>query len=320
MVMNQIRNVLIENSNKISLDEMYNILSSTSFSDLTALAKELTTTKASNFFDTCSIINAKSGKCPENCKWCSQSAHNNSVVEIYDILSKEECLKLAKHNEDQGVKRFSLVTSGKRLTKNEVKKICNIIEHIRENSNISICVSLGLLSLEDMRDLLNAGATRYHCNLETAPSYFPKLCTTHTTDDKIETLESAKDAGLDICSGGIIGMGEGFRERIELALTLKSLDVKSVPINLLNPIKGTPLENQPAMSSEDFLRTIAIFRIILPDAYLRFAGGRTLLSKATMEKAMEIGINAAIVGDMLTTIGCNISEDKALIKKMGYNF
>lgn len=320
MVMNQIRNVLIENSNKISLDEMYNILSSTSFSDLTALAKELTTTKASNFFDTCSIINAKSGKCPENCKWCSQSAHNNSVVEIYDILSKEECLKLAKHNEEQGVKRFSLVTSGKRLTKNEVKKICNIVEHIRENSNISICVSLGLLSLEDMRDLLNAGATRYHCNLETAPSYFPKLCTTHTTDDKIETLESAKDAGLDICSGGIIGMGEGFRERIELALTLKSLDVKSVPINLLNPIKGTPLENQPAMSSEDFLRTIAIFRIILPDAYLRFAGGRTLLSKATMEKAMEIGINAAIVGDMLTTIGCNISEDKALIKKMGYNF
>lgn len=320
MVMNQIRNVLIENSNKISHDEMCNILSSTSFSDLTALAKELTATKASNFFDTCSIINAKSGKCPENCKWCSQSAHNNSVVEIYDILSKEECLKLAKHNEEQGVKRFSLVTSGKRLTKNEVKKICNIIEHIRENSNISICVSLGLLSLEDMRDLLNAGATRYHCNLETAPSYFPKLCTTHTTADKIETLESAKDAGLDICSGGIIGMGEGFRERIELALTLKSLDVKSVPINLLNPIKGTPLENQPAMSSEDFLRTIAIFRIILPDAYLRFAGGRTLLSKATMEKAMEIGINSAIVGDMLTTIGCNISEDKALIKKMGYNF
>lgn len=320
MVMNQIRNVLIENSNKISLDEMYNILSSTSFSDLTALAKELTTTKASNFFDTCSIINAKSGKCPENCKWCSQSAHNNSVVEIYDILSKEECLKLAKHNEEQGVKRFSLVTSGKRLTKNEVKKICNIIEHIRENSNISICVSLGLLSSVDMRDLLNAGATRYHCNLETAPSYFSTLCTTHTTDDKIETLESAKDVGLDICSGGIIGMGEGFRERIELALTLKSLDVKSVPINLLNPIKGTPLENQPAMSSEDFLRTIAIFRIILPDAYLRFAGGRTLLSKATMEKAMEIGINSAIVGDMLTTIGCNISEDKALIKKMGYNF
>lgn len=320
MTMNQIRNVLIENTNKISLDEMYNILSSTSFSDLTALAKELTTTKASNFFDTCSIINAKSGKCPENCKWCSQSAHNNSVVEIYDILSKEECLKLAKHNEEQGVKRFSLVTSGKRLTKNEVKKICNIIEHIRENSNISICVSLGLLSSVDMRDLLNAGATRYHCNLETAPSYFSTLCTTHTTDDKIETLESAKDVGLDICSGGIIGMGEGFRERIELALTLKSLDVKSVPINLLNPIKGTPLENQPAMSSEDFLRTIAIFRIILPDAYLRFAGGRTLLSKATMEKAMEIGINSAIVGDMLTTIGCNISEDKALIKKMGYNF
>ena len=320
MVMNQIRNVLIENSNKISLDEMCNILSSTSFSDLIALAKELTTTKASNFFDTCSIINAKSGKCPENCKWCSQSAHNNSVIEIYDILSKEECLKLAKHNEEQGVKRFSLVTSGKRLTKSEVKKICNIIEHIRGNSNISICVSLGLLSSADMRDLLNAGATRYHCNLETAPSYFSKLCTTHTTDDKIETLESAKDAGLDICSGGIIGMGEGFRERIELALTLKSLDVKSVPINLLNPIKGTPLENQPAMSSEDFLRTIAIFRIILPDAYLRFAGGRTLLSKATMEKTMEIGINAAIVGDILTTIGCNISEDKALIKKMGYNF
>ncbi len=316
--MKAINEQIIAGSSAISFDEANYIVNTLPADELFLAAKETTQRKASNVFDTCSIINAKSGKCPENCKWCSQSAHNNSKVEVYDLLSKEECLQLAQYNERQGVKRFSLVTSGKRLNSSEMKKICNIAEYIRSNSNISLCGSLGLLSAADMRDLFNAGVSRYHCNLESSPSYFPLLCTTHTTEDKIETLEYAKDAGLDICSGGIIGMGETLTQRVEFAFVLKNLDVKSVPLNLLNPIKGTPLENQTPLSAEEILRTIAIFRLILPDVYLRFAGGRTLMSRETIEKAMEIGINAAIVGDMLTTIGCDISEDKILINKMGY--
>lgn len=302
----------------ISQDEAVALSRETDDEALYDAAHELTSSLAPRRFDMCSIQNVKSGLCSEDCKWCAQSAHHRTGVKTYGLVPEADCISAALANESDGVHRFSLVASGRRPSDREVDELCRRVRGIHRECGIELCASLGLLTGAQLLRLKEAGVTRYHCNLESAPSYFPMLCTTHTQEQKTETLRAARSVGMDICCGGIIGMGESMEQRIELAFALRTLDVQSIPINILHPIPGTPLENTPLIADRDILRTIALFRFVHPTAYLRLAGGRARLGEDTLRKALYIGINAAIVGNLLTTIGSQVHEDKERIKSAGY--
>lgn len=303
----------------ITSAEAYSLLDA-DFDALCDAATDITAALCSDQFDSCSIINARSGRCPEDCKWCAQSARWATGCDTYPIIPEEECMTLARYNAAKGIRRFSLVTSGKAAKGKSLDAICYMLRRVTDETPMLTCASLGLLDLDDLRKVRQAGAVRYHCNLETAPSFFPSLCTTHTHDDKIATIRAAREAGLEICSGGIIGMGETPRQRVEFALALRDIEPVSIPINILIPIPGTPLADTPPLTEQEILTTIAIFRFVHPSIHLRFAGGRQKLSPEGQLRAMKIGINGGIVGDMLTTLGSTIDADKVLIAKAGYKF
>lgn len=271
-------------------------------------------------FESCSIVNARSGRCPENCKWCAQSAHFKTSCEVYDLIDENECLEVARHNAINGVHRFSMVTSGKMAGKGIIDNVCSMLRKVKEKTGIKVCASLGLITETQMRKLRDCGVDRYHCNLETAPSHFKKLCTTHTIEDKLNTIRIAHELGLQVCSGGIIGMGETQRQRTEFALALLQAKPVSIPINILCPIPGTPLENMESITEQEILDTVAIMRLIHPTVEMRFAGGRHKMSRETQLKAMKLGINAGITGDLLTTTGSTIASDKQLVKEAGMEF
>lgn len=283
-------------------------------------AREVTEKFCSRKFDSCSIINARSGRCPENCKWCAQSAHYATSIDTYPLVDHETCMEMAERNREAGIGRFSLVASGRRMTGDTLAKVCEYYSDLRDRGGLYLCASLGLLDRDDMHALRMAGVQRYHCNLETSRSHFPTLCSTHTQEQKIETIGYARTEGMEICSGGIIGMGETMRQRIEFALELREIAPASIPINVLQPIPGTPLENMPPLTDDEIIDTVAIFRLIHPRVTLRFAGGRARISPAAQRESLHTGINGAIMGDMLTTIGAQIEQDKRMVAEEGYVF
>lgn len=268
-------------------------------------------------FDICTIINGKSGRCSENCKYCAQSAYYKTSAEEYPLLDTREIVRQAKYNADRGVLRYSIVTSGRALKDSEVNQMCEAIRAIKRDVAIEVCVSFGLLNETQFRRVKEAGASRVHNNLETSRKNFPNVCTTHTFDDKVAAIKAARAAGLPVCSGGIMGLGETKEDRIDMALSLRELGVKSVPVNMLNPIPGTPYENNQRLTEEDMRRIVAVYRFILPDASIRLAGGRGLLEDKG-EGCFTSGANAVISGDMLTTSGYTIESDMDMIHRLGY--
>ena len=307
----------VKNGYEITRDEAIEIYKS-DYEELTEAADELRKHFCGNDFDICTIINAKSGKCSENCKFCAQSAHYNTHVKEYDLLDKETIVNDALDKYKRGIPRYSMVASGKSLTDEDINNICDITREIYEKApGIRVCLSGGLISEEGFEKLKDAGIKRVHNNLESSRNYFKEICTTHTYDQKINTIKAAQKAGMEICSGGLIGLGEDFTDRIDMALQLRELGVHSVPVNLLNPIKNTPLENNEPLSMEEVNRTCASFRFILPKALIRLAGGRALMEEFGLS-AFKSGANAAISGVLLTTKGASIEEDMERFKKLDY--
>ena len=267
--------------------------------------------------DLCSIINGRSGRCPENCKFCAQSAHNHTNCDVYDFLPEETIMEACKMNESEGVDRFSIVTAGRALTGAEFEKAIHAFKAMHEERKIDLCASMGFLSADQLHRLHEAGVTSYHHNIETSRRNFPNICTTHTYEQKIETLKLVKAEGMCACSGGIIGMGEIWEDRLDVAISLSELGIDSIPINALMPIPGTPLDHLPRLTEDDILRTIAFFRYINPEANIRLAAGRALLTNDG-ELAFRSGASATITGNMLTTAACaTIRSDKQMLQALG---
>lgn len=284
---------------------------------LWALADSLRRRYQGDYFDTCSIINARSGRCPEDCKWCAQSVHYKTDIDIYPLVDGTKVMQLAKYNASFNIRRFSFVTSGRSVTGNEIDRLASYASDILEATDMKVCASLGLVSRDDMQKLYDSGVTRYHCNLESSPSFFRRLCTTHTTEQKIETLRNAKSVGMSVCSGGIIGMGETMRDRIDMALLLRDIGVDSIPVNVLNPIKGTPLEGSAPMSPEEVMTSFAIIKVLNPESVVRMAGGQSVIA-AYKARLLSCGVSGAILGDMLTTGGDAVRNDMKMIRAAGF--
>lgn len=267
--------------------------------------------------DLCSIVNAKCGMCPEDCKFCAQSVHNDTGITPHSLMDEEEMLNMASMMHDEGASRFCIVVSGKEADSMDFERILGTIRRIKKETSLSLCVSLGMLTEGYAHELKAAGITRLHHNLETSENFFKNICTTHSYEDKKKTIFIARSAGLEVCCGGIIGMGESERDRIELAFTLREMDVDAIPINILNPIKGTPFENIVPLSPMEILKTIAVFRLILPEKNIRVAGGREKNLRDLQCLALLAGANGLLLGNYLTTQGRVPQEDIQMIRDLG---
>ena len=320
MFIDDIKKRILDGGAPATRDEAIRLAASADLDLLCDAADEISRRFCGSTIDSCSIVNARSGRCSEDCKWCAQASRHHTGCATYNFLDPEEALAAARHNEREGIRRFSLVTSGRAVSDADLEKFCEIFERIADGSDLCLCASMGLLDEKQMRRLARAGVKRYHCNMETSEAFFPSLCSTHTPADKRQTIKAAQNAGLEVCSGGIIGMGESMEPRIDLALELRELGVVSTPMNILNPIPGTPLENTPLISEEEIIRTAATWRFILPKVSIRFAGGRMRLSHASMLRLLRGGVNGVLMGDMLTTVSNDIASDRKLFAEADMQF
>ena len=302
----------------IAKNEALELLKPEHRDELRERAHKVTERYVEKRFDFCSIINARSGRCTENCKWCAQSAHWKTGCETYGWIGTEACIKAAKDAEANGADRIGIVTSGRRLSHEDVDNVCAALREMRKATDIGLCASLGLLSEDDLAKLKEAGLQRVHCNLESAPSLFPSLCTTHTIADKLATLRTAKKLGFQICCGGIIGMGETDEQLVEFAFALKEVAPDSIPVNVLHPIEGTPLGGKGILDPERVVDSVAILRLVNPSTPLRFAGGRRDMSDETAAKCIYVGMSAGIAGPLLTTPGADFNDDRELAVRAGY--
>lgn len=286
--------------------------------ELIELSHEVTIENFDNNVEACSIISAKTGACSENCKYCAQSKHNHAEIECHPLLDVETVKKAALSAKENGATRFCIVTSGRVPTGSDFEKILEMIKEVASIDGIHCCASLGLLSEEQVKQIKEAGVERYNHNINTSEHYHNHICTTHNFEDRVNTVKMVKKYDMEACCGVIIGMGESREDRIEMALSLRQLNPKTVPINFLNPIKGTPLEDyEDKISEEEILKTICIFRLALPKSLLRYAGGRTTrLSKYNQKLGIIAGINSLLVGNYLTTTGSKSEEDKEMLKSL----
>jgi len=269
--------------------------------------------------DLCAIINGKSGKCSENCSFCAQSVHHSVKIATYELLDKESILARARLMEREGAHRFAVVTSGRGIAEGkELDKLVDIFAALARETNLGVCASLGILSLPVAQRLKEAGLQRYHHNVETAASFFPNICSTHSYQERIATIKAAQEAGMTVCSGGIFGLGESKKQRVEMAFEIKNLGVDSIPINILNPIIGTPLGDRNPLDLWDVLKTVAVFRLIMPRTNLRFCGGREFSLRDLQALGMLAGANGLMVGNYLTTNGRDVKDDLKMLTDLGF--
>ena len=279
---------------------------------------ELSSQYMSKNIEFCSLVNARSGKCSQNCKYCAQSSHYRTDIETYPLIDKEEVLKAAKEAKEYGVNHFAIVTSGKDPEEENFDKIIELIQKINKVDGISSCASIGILNEEDAKKLADAGLKRFHHNINTSQSYYPEVCTTHTWEDRVNTCKLVKKYGMELCCGVILGMGETVEQRIEMAMELAEIQPDSIPINILMPIPQTPFENYgDKIDEENILRTLAVFKIANPNSVLRFCGGRLRLSEKNQELALKTCVEGILTGNYLTTTGKSPQEDLKTVEKLG---
>ena len=286
--------------------------------ELINISHEITLKNFDNTVEACSIISAKTGECSENCKYCSQSKHNHAQIECHPLLDVETVKKAALSAKENGATRFCIVTSGRVPNEKDFQKILEMIRAVASIDGIHCCASLGLLSEDQIKQIKEAGVERFNHNINTSENYHKNICTTHNFSDRVKTVKMIQKHGMEACCGVILGMGESRKDRVDMAFSLKELNPKTVPINVLNPIKGTPLEGfEDKITEEEVLKTICIFRMILPKALLRYAGGRTTrLSEYNQKVGIIAGINSLLVGNYLTTCGSKSAEDKKMLEEL----
>ncbi len=295
--------------NKQELLKLYNM-------DLDELLK-ISSKHVKNTIEFCSLINARNGKCSQNCKYCAQSSHYNTEIESFPLVSVETVKKTALESKKNMISRFAIVTSGKTPDESDFDRMLEMIKELNTIDNIKCCASIGILNEEQAKKLKEAGLVRFHHNINTCRSYYPEVCTTHSFEDRINTCKLVKKYGMELCCGVILGMGESVEQRIEMALELAEIEPDSIPINILMPIAHTPFENYiDKIDEENVLRTLAVFKIANPNAVIRFCGGRMRLSLENQEKALKTCVEGIMIGNYLTTIGRKPEEDIETVKKL----